>query len=178
MGKICEPRCAPEHVTSSTPAAEFEELNFKDVFCTVQLRPDFEHPSDFTPLNDLTNRCHPPLWVGRQCAQWLFDKHGQRKVYGSLMAFYAPTQELRRGVQGVWVVWTVRLLLVQLAMRGHALGAVSKLQLGECNVGANYLVEIIGRRKVTCRNVTLHLLVKVSVVGQALTMRLGTASPF
>ena len=35
---------------------------------------------------------------------------------------------LRRGVQEVWAVWTEGLLLVQSAMRGHALGAVSKLQ--------------------------------------------------
>ena len=43
-------------------------------------------------------------------------------------AFYAPTQALRRGVQEVWAVWTEGLPLVQSAMRGHALGAVSKLQ--------------------------------------------------
>ena len=44
------------------------------------------------------------------------------------IAFYAPTQALRRGVQEVWAVWTEGLPLVQSAMRGHALGAVSKLQ--------------------------------------------------
>jgi len=44
------------------------------------------------------------------------------------VAFYAPTQALRRGVQEVWAVWTEGLPLVQSAMRGHALGAVSKLQ--------------------------------------------------
>ena len=44
------------------------------------------------------------------------------------IAFYAPTQALRRGVQEVWAVWTAGLPLVQSAMREHALGAVSKLQ--------------------------------------------------
>ena len=51
-----------------------------------------------------------------------------RNLYTEFNAFYSPTQALRRGVQEVWAVWTEGLPLVQSAMRGHALGAVSKLQ--------------------------------------------------
>ena len=62
--------------------------------------------------------------VGRKC------KEGVEEEWLGVAqnAFYAPTQELRWGVQEVWAVWTARLLLVQSAMREHALGAVSKLQ--------------------------------------------------